>query len=136
MTPARNVLMGWLIPIVILMFNMSFQYQNYGGEYHCWLRMDTGLMYGQFIPIAVMTIISLTIIEAAGNMFNVVIIFFKFPINLKKPQFMFFYNFRWCFRLQQIRRGKWKWKKNGQNHAKNFDSDTSHGTFFFSKLSF
>ena len=83
MTPARNVLLGWLIPIVILMFNMSFQYQNYGGEYHCWLRMDTGLMYGQFIPIAVMTIISLTIIEAAGNMSSL-IIFFKFQYKSLK----------------------------------------------------
>ena len=84
MTPARNVLMGWLIPIVILMFNMSFQYQNYGGEYHCWLRMDTGLMYGQFIPIAVMTIISLTIIEAAGNIFQCCDYIFQISNKSKK----------------------------------------------------
>ena len=62
MTPAQNILMGWLIPLIIVMFNMCFEYENYGGEYHCWLKMDTGLMYGQFIPIAFMTITSLAII--------------------------------------------------------------------------
>jgi len=49
------------------MFNICFEYENYGGEYHCWLQLDTGLMYGQFLPIGLMTIITLAIIEAAGT---------------------------------------------------------------------
>ena len=61
------MLFGWLIPLVIVMFNLCFEYENYGGDYHCWLQMDTNLIYGQFVPIAFMTIISLAIIEAAGE---------------------------------------------------------------------
>ena len=61
------MLFGWLIPLIIVMFNLCFEYENYGGDYHCWLQMDTNLIYGQFVPIAFMTIISLAIIEAAGE---------------------------------------------------------------------
>ena len=67
MSNGLNVFLGWFIPLVIVMFNMCFNYENYGGDYHCWLRMDTSLIYGQFVPIAFMTIISLAIIEAAGD---------------------------------------------------------------------
>ena len=63
----QNMLFGWLIPLIIVMFNLCFEYENYGGDYHCWLQMDTNLIYGQFVPIAFMTIISLAIIEAAGE---------------------------------------------------------------------
>ena len=34
------------------MFNLCFEYDNYGGDYHCWLQMDTSLIYGQVIAIA------------------------------------------------------------------------------------
>ena len=61
------MLFGWLIPLIVVMFNLCFEYENYGGDYHCWLQMDTNLIYGQFVPIAFMTIISLAIIEAAGE---------------------------------------------------------------------
>ena len=67
MSRGQNVLVGWLIPMIIVMFNLCFEYENYGGEYHCWLQMNTSLMYGQFVPISFMTITSLAIIEAAGN---------------------------------------------------------------------
>jgi hypothetical protein len=67
MTKSQNVLAGWLVPVVIVMFNMCFEYQQYGGSYHCWLQMDTNLIYGQFVPIALMTIVSLAVIEAAGD---------------------------------------------------------------------
>ncbi len=60
-------MIGWLVAIIIVMFNVCFEYENYGGGYHCWLRMDTGLMYGQYVPIALMTIVALAIIEAAGD---------------------------------------------------------------------
>ena len=67
MSRGQNILMGWLIPMIIVMFNLCFEYDNYGGEYHCWLQMNTSLIYGQFVPIAFMTVTSLAIIEAAGN---------------------------------------------------------------------
>ena len=35
---------GWGMPAFIILFNMCFEYDNYGGVYHCWLNMDTGLM--------------------------------------------------------------------------------------------
>ena len=46
---------------------MCFGYENYGGSYHCWLRLDTSLIYGQYIPIVFMTIVTFAIIEAAGD---------------------------------------------------------------------
>ena len=36
------------------------------GEYHCWLQMNTTLMIGQFVPIVILAILTLTLIEAAG----------------------------------------------------------------------
>ena len=36
------------------------------GEYHCWLAMDTTLMIGQYVPIVIMVVLTLTLIEAAG----------------------------------------------------------------------
>ena len=46
---------------------MCFGYEYYGGSYHCWLRMNTPLIYGQYIPIVFMTIVTFAIIEAAGD---------------------------------------------------------------------
>lgn len=39
---------------------------EYSGEYHCWLQMNTTLMIGQFVPIVILAILTLTLIEAAG----------------------------------------------------------------------
>ena len=36
------------------------------GEYHCWLQMNTTLMIGQFVPIVILAVLTLTLIEAAG----------------------------------------------------------------------
>ena len=36
------------------------------GMYHCWLQMDTTLMIGQYVPIVVLAVLTLTLIEAAG----------------------------------------------------------------------
>ena len=67
MSKWQNVLFGWLIPLLIVLFNVCFEYENYGGTYLCWLQMNTNLIYGQFVPIAFVTIISLAVIEAAGD---------------------------------------------------------------------
>ena len=62
----QNIVVGWGIPAFIILFNMCFEYESYGAEYHCWLAMDTGLLYGQYIPIVMMVVVSFTLIEAAG----------------------------------------------------------------------
>ena len=33
----------------------------------CWLQMDRAIMFGQYIPIALMVIITIMLIEAAGS---------------------------------------------------------------------
>jgi len=62
----QNLVVGWGVPAFIVLFNMCFEYENYGAVYHCWLTMDTGLLYGQFVPIVVMVVSTFTLIEAAG----------------------------------------------------------------------
>ena len=62
----QNIFIGWGIPAFIILFNMCFEYDNYGGTYHCWLQMDQGLMYGQYVPIVVLVVSTFTLVEAAG----------------------------------------------------------------------
>ena len=38
----QNIIVGWGIPAFIILFNMCFEYDHYGTEYHCWLDMGTG----------------------------------------------------------------------------------------------
>jgi hypothetical protein len=38
----QNLVVGWGIPAFIVLFNMCFEYENYGTVYHCWLDMGTG----------------------------------------------------------------------------------------------
>ena len=40
----QNIFIGWGIPAFIILFNMCFEYDNYGGTYHCWLQMDKGYL--------------------------------------------------------------------------------------------
>ena len=50
-----------------LIINACFYIKtSYSGEYHCWLQMNTTLMIGQFVPIVILAILTLTLIEAAG----------------------------------------------------------------------
>ena len=63
---AQNIFVGWGLPAFIILFNMCFEYDNYGGTYHCWLQMDQGLMYGQYVPIVVLVVSTFTLVEAAG----------------------------------------------------------------------
>ena len=62
----QNIFVGWGLPAFIILFNMCFEYDNYGGTYHCWLQMDQGLMYGQYVPIVVLVVSTFTLVEAAG----------------------------------------------------------------------
>ena len=63
----QNVAIGWGMAIGVVLISIAFHWNDYGGEYHCWLRMDTGLMMAQFIPLVVLVILILTMIEAAGS---------------------------------------------------------------------
>jgi len=51
----------------ITLIGVTFEYKNYGGEYHCWLQMDKySLLLAQYAPITAFVILTLTMIEAAG----------------------------------------------------------------------
>ncbi|XP_071515240.1 putative adhesion G protein-coupled receptor E4P [Panulirus ornatus] len=63
---AQNTLVGWGMAAFIILFCTCFEFDNYGGEYHCWLQMNTPLVYGQLIPIVSLVVITFTLIEAAG----------------------------------------------------------------------
>jgi len=66
LTKGQNIAIGWGTGIGITMVVLSLEWKNYGGEYHCWLQMNTTLMIGQFVPIVILAILTLTLIEAAG----------------------------------------------------------------------
>lgn len=66
LSKGQNIAMGWGTGIGISLIVVSLEFKNYGGAYHCWLGMDTTLMLGQFIPIVVLVVLTLTLIEAAG----------------------------------------------------------------------
>merc|ERR1719347_719424 len=64
LTKRQNVMMGWGTGLGIVLFVVSMEYKNYGGEYHCWLQIDSSLFVGQYIPIIILVILTLTLIEA------------------------------------------------------------------------
>ena len=84
LTRKQNIAVGWGTGIGITLIVVSLEWKNYGGtihfviiqnkllppphagEYHCWLQMNTTLMIGQYVPIVVLAILTLTLIEAAG----------------------------------------------------------------------
>jgi hypothetical protein len=62
----QNTLVGWGFSLAITCIVVGLNYDDYGGEYHCWLQVNTSLMFGQMIPIIVLVILTFTMIEAAG----------------------------------------------------------------------
>jgi len=66
LSKGQNIAMGWGVGIGITLVVVSLEFKNYGGAYHCWLQMDSTLMLGQFVPIILMNVLTLTLIEAAG----------------------------------------------------------------------
>jgi len=55
-----------MLSIAIILIVASLQFENYGGEYHCWLQVDTPMMFGQIVPTVVLVILIFTVLEAAG----------------------------------------------------------------------
>ncbi len=43
------------------------RYDNFGAPYHCFLQLNTNLLYGILIPMIIFTIITFSIVEAAGG---------------------------------------------------------------------
>ncbi|TRY76932.1 hypothetical protein TCAL_10625 [Tigriopus californicus] len=62
----QNFFIGWGVALGVILLSLGFHVGDYGGEYHCWLRMNTGLMMTQIIPIVILVILTFTMIEAAG----------------------------------------------------------------------
>ena len=67
LSKTQNIIVGWGISIAIVLIVCSLYYDDYGGAYHCWLQVDTKLMYGQMIPITALVLLTLTLIEAVGS---------------------------------------------------------------------
>ena len=63
---AQNVVVGWGGAFVILLFCMCFEYDDFGGEYHCFLQLDKPVLYGIYIPMTTLVILTFAIVEAAG----------------------------------------------------------------------
>ena len=66
LTKTQNVVCGWGLSIAIILLVASLQFNNYGGDYHCWLQVNTPLMFGEIIPIVIIVILTFTVLEAAG----------------------------------------------------------------------
>jgi len=66
LTRTQNVLTGWGVGIGVVLVVVSLEYKNYGGDYHCWLQLNSSLMIAQFVPIVILLVLTLTLIEAAG----------------------------------------------------------------------
>ena len=62
----QNTLVGWGFAIAITSASVGICFDDYGGPYHCWLQIDTKLVFAQLIPIIALVILTLTLIEAAG----------------------------------------------------------------------
>lgn len=63
----QNVLVGWGVSVGVILTSIAFHYYDYGGEYHCWLQWNTDLAFAQLVPIAVLVVLTFTLIEAAGS---------------------------------------------------------------------
>ena len=77
---------------------------EYSGEYHCWLQMNTTLMIGQFVPIVILAILTLTLIEAAGA-----------------AEYRFLITRNNCFWSLFSQKASWYWSETAdlsKNHAK------------------
>ena len=61
------MMLGWGLSSALICLSIAYNYQNYGGEYHCWLQVDSDLFTVQLVPIVILVILIFTMIEAAGN---------------------------------------------------------------------
>ncbi|CAG0882076.1 unnamed protein product [Cyprideis torosa] len=67
----QNIIIGWGIAGIVVTVTMCFAFKGYGSEYMCWLQLNmTGVTLGSYIPVCCLTILTLILIEAAGNSDN------------------------------------------------------------------
>ncbi|CAB4070426.1 unnamed protein product [Lepeophtheirus salmonis] len=64
---SQNVCIGWCSSGLIIIFTICFEYDNYGGSYHCWLRMEKNIAYAAYFPIFILFFLTIIIIEASGS---------------------------------------------------------------------
>ena len=67
LTKVQNIVVGWVGSASIVLIVCSKCFEDYGGDYHCWLQLDKMLIYGQIAPIVLLWFITFTLIEAAGQ---------------------------------------------------------------------
>ena len=67
LTKVQNIVVGWVGSAAIVLMVCSKCFEDYGGDYHCWLQLDKMLIYGQIAPIVLLWLITFTLIEAAGQ---------------------------------------------------------------------
>ena len=67
LTKVQNIVVGWVGSASIVLIVCSKCFEDYGGDYHCWLQLDKMLIYGQIAPIVILWFITFTLIEAAGQ---------------------------------------------------------------------
>ena len=62
----QNTLVGWGFSVAIVSAACGLTFEDYGGEYHCWLQVNTNLIFTQLIPIVIIVVLTLTLLEASG----------------------------------------------------------------------
>lgn len=79
-TKLQNIVLGWGFSSGFCLISIAINYQLYGGQYHCWLQINSNLFYWQYVPILLLSVLILTLIEAAGNANN----YQNLPQDLRK----------------------------------------------------
>lgn len=59
--------MGWGLTLGVVMLTVGLRYEDYGGDYHCWLRIDSPLFYAQLAPMVTLVVLTFAMTEAAGS---------------------------------------------------------------------
>ena len=54
------MLVGWGLPAGLVLMSVAYAYEDYGGEYHCWLQVDSKLFFIQLVPLVIFAILIFT----------------------------------------------------------------------------
>ena len=52
---------------------MGLDFEDYGGEYHCWLQVNKPIVFFVLISTVILVVLTFTAIEAAGTLYNVIL---------------------------------------------------------------
>jgi len=62
----QNILIGWGFALAIVAITVGLDFEDYGGEYHCWLQVNKPIVFFVLISTVLLVILTFTAIEAAG----------------------------------------------------------------------